>query len=159
VTQGANGKTVFVTGGAKGIGKAIVTALAADGFDVSFSYSASADEAGKLRDELQARYPAQSIKSHCFDLGDRAQVDELAALIGDTDVCTDWLQCGPAYDTLAALVDWTTSAFQEFLGADPACRPAAPLMRARSGRILVSGRLRPDGRVGNPYTQRPKARR
>ncbi len=42
MTNPANGKTVFVAGGAKGIGLAIVNALAADGYDVSFSYRGSA---------------------------------------------------------------------------------------------------------------------
>jgi 3-oxoacyl-[acyl-carrier protein] reductase len=38
MTDTANGKTVFVTGGARGIGRGIVTALAADGYDVKFTY-------------------------------------------------------------------------------------------------------------------------
>ena len=47
MTNPANGKTVFVAGGAKGIGLGIVKALAADGYDVSFSYRGSADEAAQ----------------------------------------------------------------------------------------------------------------
>jgi NAD(P)-dependent dehydrogenase (short-subunit alcohol dehydrogenase family) len=155
VTLAANGKTVFVTGGAKGIGKAIVTALAADGFDVSFTYSASADEAGKLRDELQSRYPAQSIKSCCFDLGDRARVDELAALIGDTDALYGLVHnAGRSYDTLAALVDQSVSrrgAFPgKFLGADPPCRHCSKTPDARPVGAHPGHRVdyRPDGRAG-----------
>ncbi|MCJ7816163.1 MAG: SDR family NAD(P)-dependent oxidoreductase, partial [Xanthomonadales bacterium] len=72
----SNGKTVFVTGGARGIGEGIVTALAADGYHVSFTYRASADQAEKLRDELRARYPGQTINSYQVDMSDRGQVDD-----------------------------------------------------------------------------------
>ena len=97
---------VFVTGGARGIGRAIVTSLAADGYDISFSYSASADQATQLRDELQAQYPEQAISSYQVDLGDRRQVDEFAAVIGDTDSLYGLAyNAGGSYDTLAALVD------------------------------------------------------
>ena len=78
MTGSGNGKTVFVAGGAKGIGRGIVTSLAADGYDVSFSYLGSADAAAQLSQELQGRYPSQAINSHKVDLGDRDQVDEFA---------------------------------------------------------------------------------
>jgi 3-oxoacyl-[acyl-carrier protein] reductase len=48
------GKTAIVTGGTRGIGKAIVTELARRGCNVAFNYSKSADEAESLRREIEA---------------------------------------------------------------------------------------------------------
>ncbi|CAN5180115.1 3-oxoacyl-[acyl-carrier-protein] reductase [soil metagenome] len=48
------GKVGIVTGGTRGIGKAIVLELARGGAHVAFNYSKSADEAEKLRSEIEA---------------------------------------------------------------------------------------------------------
>ena len=85
MTNPANGKTVFVAGGAKGIGLGVVKALAADGYDVSFSYRGSATEAAQVNKDLASEYPGQSINSYQVDLSDRDQVDEFAGLMADTD--------------------------------------------------------------------------
>jgi len=48
------GKSAIVTGGTRGIGKAIVMELARRGANVAFNYSKSADEAEKLKTEVEA---------------------------------------------------------------------------------------------------------
>jgi 3-oxoacyl-[acyl-carrier protein] reductase len=48
------GKSAIVTGGTRGIGKAIVLELARRGTNVAFNYSKSADEAEKLKAEVEA---------------------------------------------------------------------------------------------------------
>ena len=48
------GKSAIVTGGTRGIGKAIVLELARRGANVAFNYSKSADEAEKLKTEIEA---------------------------------------------------------------------------------------------------------
>jgi 3-oxoacyl-[acyl-carrier protein] reductase len=48
------GRTAIVTGGTRGIGKAIVLGLARRGCNVAFNYAKSAEEAQKLRAELEA---------------------------------------------------------------------------------------------------------
>ncbi|HMJ08377.1 MAG TPA: 3-oxoacyl-ACP reductase family protein, partial [Pyrinomonadaceae bacterium] len=48
------GRSAIVTGGTRGIGKAIVLELANRGCNVAFNYSKSADEAEKLRVEIES---------------------------------------------------------------------------------------------------------
>ena len=47
------GRSVIVTGGTRGIGKAIVLELARSGANVAFNYSKSADEAQALKSEVE----------------------------------------------------------------------------------------------------------
>ena len=140
----ASGKTVFVAGGAKGIGKGIVSALAEEGYDVAFSYRGSADEAAQLCEDLQAGYPSQSISSHQVDLSEREQVDEFARLIGESESLYGLVyNAGGSYDTLAVLADQdkAEALFQLNFWAMTRLAGAAarPLMRARGGRIVAIG--------------------
>jgi 3-oxoacyl-[acyl-carrier protein] reductase len=48
-----DGRSAIVTGGTRGIGKAIVMELAHRGANVAFNYSKSADEAEKLKSEIE----------------------------------------------------------------------------------------------------------
>jgi len=144
VTGSASGKMVFVAGGARGIGQAIVSVLAADGYDVSFSYRGSADDAAQLLENLQAQYPSQTICSHQVDLSDRDHVDEFATVIAETETLYGLVyNAGGSYDTLAALVDQdrAEALFQLNFWAMTRLAGAAarPLMRARSGRIIAIG--------------------
>ena len=49
-----NGRTAIVTGGTRGIGKAIALELARHGASVAFNFSKSADEAENLKAEIEA---------------------------------------------------------------------------------------------------------
>lgn len=142
----AQGKTVFVVGGARGIGAAIVNALATDGYDVSFSYSASADQAEALRDSLRASLPEQNFDSHQVNMSDRTQVDEFTSLVCETAGLYGLAyNAGGSYDTLAALVDQdrAEALFQLNFWALTRLAGAVvrPLMRAKSGRIIAIGSI------------------
>ena len=50
-----SGKAALITGGSRGIGRAIVEELAANGADVAINYVRSASEAGELAENVQAR--------------------------------------------------------------------------------------------------------
>lgn len=142
----ANGKTVFVAGGAKGIGLGIVNALAADGFNVSFSYRSAPDAAKLLLADLQAQYPSQTINCHQVDMSKRDQVDAFADIIGETGSLYGLVyNAGGSYDTLAAMVDQdrAEALFQLNFWALTRLAGAAarPLMRARAGRIIAIGSI------------------
>lgn len=146
MTDSANDKTVYVAGGSKGIGLGIVNALAADGYDVSFSYRSSPDEATAVVKNLQAEYPNQKFLSHQVDMSDRTRVDEFADIIGDTANLYGLVyNAGGSYDTLAAMVDQdrAEALFQTNFWAMTRLAGAAarPLMRARNGRIVAVGSI------------------
>ena len=146
MTNTANGKTVFVAGGAKGIGLGIVNALAADGYDVSFSYRSSPEEALQIRENLQAQYPSQTIACYRVDMSERAQVKAFADVISEAESLYGLVyNAGGSYDTLAAMVDQdkAEALFQLNFWALTQLAGAAsrPLMRARSGRIVAIGSI------------------
>ena len=63
-------RRVLVTGGAKGVGGAIVRALVAQGFDVDFTYRASSAAAEALAAELETAHPGRSVRALALDLAD-----------------------------------------------------------------------------------------
>jgi len=62
-------RRVLVTGASRGIGRAIVLALAQGGFDVTLNYRTSQDEAGKVADEIRAL--GREARLLPFDVADR----------------------------------------------------------------------------------------
>ncbi len=63
-------KTALVTGAAVRLGRAIVEALAHDGYNVAIHYNSSANEAGQLSGDLNKRYGSGSAKIFKADLHD-----------------------------------------------------------------------------------------
>jgi 7-alpha-hydroxysteroid dehydrogenase len=63
--QNFQGKTLFISGGTRGIGKAIVYAFAQAGADVAFTYASSADTANEIIADVEAKY---GIKSRAYKL-------------------------------------------------------------------------------------------
>ncbi|MEA2928518.1 MAG: 3-oxoacyl-[acyl-carrier protein] reductase, partial [Hyphomicrobiales bacterium] len=67
-------RAVLVTGGGRGLGTAIVRAIAAAGDNVVFTYRSAAAEAEALVGELTAAYPQQRFAARQADLSDKAAV-------------------------------------------------------------------------------------
>lgn len=76
-------KVVLVTGGAKGIGRAIVQELAKNGYDVVVNYLTSKEEAYSLVDSITRQY---GIRSMCIqaDVSKEEEVDSMISQIEDT---------------------------------------------------------------------------
>ncbi len=60
-----NGKTLFISGGTRGIGRAIVYAFAAKGYNVAFTYASSADTANDIIKDIEANY---GVKARAYKL-------------------------------------------------------------------------------------------
>jgi 7-alpha-hydroxysteroid dehydrogenase len=59
------GKTLFISGGTRGIGKAIVYAFAEAGADVAFTYASSADTANEIIADVENKF---GVKSRAYKL-------------------------------------------------------------------------------------------
>lgn len=76
------GKTVFVTGGSRGIGRACALTLAAAGADVAVASSPSGAElAENVCNEI--RDLGRRAQAYSFDIGARREVDETGARVND----------------------------------------------------------------------------
>ena len=72
-----SGKTVLVTGGSRGIGRACVLAFAKSGADVAINYFRSEEEALKVLDEARAYSKAQIFRA------DTSKIDQVNAMVAD----------------------------------------------------------------------------
>ncbi|MGE0697470.1 MAG: SDR family NAD(P)-dependent oxidoreductase [Hyphomicrobiaceae bacterium] len=139
-------RTVVVTGGGKGIGEAVVRALAADGYDVTYTFRASADAARALTDDLAGRHPGQTFAGIETDLADAGQVELLAAKLEAMPQLYGLIHnAGATADALAALLDQARAQMLmqvNFLAMTRLIKAALrPMLRARAGRIIGIGSI------------------
>ncbi|MGE0419539.1 MAG: SDR family NAD(P)-dependent oxidoreductase [Acetobacteraceae bacterium] len=122
----------LVVGGRRGIGAAIVTTLAARGYDVTFTYRT---DAGDFSPEVKGRQ---------LDLADKAAVEAFARGLEDGPAWDALVQVGgTTYDALAAMMDQdrAEAVMQvNYLSFARISRAVVrPMMRARTGRIVAIG--------------------
>lgn len=154
--SGSAQRRVLVTGGARGMGEAIVRRLAADGFSVELTYARSAERAQALASELGAA-------ARACDLSDKAAVDALAASLEDAPPYYGFVHnAGTTYDSLAAMLDQAEGErlmqvnFWSMLRIVKAL--LRPMTHARAGRIIVIGSVTADrGNRGNSVYAASKA--
>ena len=70
-------KTILVTGGSRGIGKAIVRTAMQEGANVIFTYLNSTEEAEALANELSASFPDQRCTAMQCDVSDTEAMEKL----------------------------------------------------------------------------------
>ena len=73
-------KVVLITGGAKGIGKAIALELAQNGYDVVINYLTSESEAKILKETLTSKYGVNVLTFAC-DVSKEDEVDKMVSFI------------------------------------------------------------------------------
>ncbi len=157
-----NGQVAVVTGGGRGIGKAVSLELAAHGAHVVINYSRSADAAEALKKEIEAA--GGSAETSAFDVSDSAQVDEvLKALIkthGKIDILVN--NAGIALDNLLVRTkdeEWERTIAVNLSGSFYCARAVAKtMMKARSGRIInISSVIGESGNAGQAAYASSKA--
>ncbi|WP_342362876.1 SDR family NAD(P)-dependent oxidoreductase [Terrarubrum flagellatum] len=135
-------KRVLVTGGARGIGAAIVEAAARAGHDVVFTYRSSRDEAEAVAARIRFEIPGAAVEARALDLGDRDAVDSFAKILADEDAYYGFVHnAGQSYDTLVAMMaqDKAEAAMQVNYWAMTRIVSALvrPMTMKREGRIVA----------------------
>ena len=128
-----DGKTALVTGGGRGIGRAISQALAGMGARVVVNYRLDKTAA----EETAASLPHAT--AHQADVGDPAQVEAMVKAIGRVDVLVN--NAGAVRDKLLIQMsppDWEDLIRTDLLSAFATTKAAimSGMMRARWGRIV-----------------------
>jgi 3-oxoacyl-[acyl-carrier protein] reductase len=134
---------VLVTGGAKGVGAAIVRALAASGYDVDFTYRSSGDAGAALTADLAAAHPERTVTAHAIDLGDTAALEEFCGSLDGESFYGFVHNAGQPYDALAAMMaqDKAEAVMQVNFWSFARLAKALirGMVRARTGRIVAIG--------------------
>jgi 3-oxoacyl-[acyl-carrier protein] reductase len=137
------GKTALVTGGSRGIGRAIALELARAGADVTLSYRSGKDEAEEVAREAGAR----AVEA---DVADPEQAKALVDAAGELDILVN--NAGLTRDGLIARMsdeDWRVVIETNLGGVFHMCRAAARgMMKRRSGSIVNISSI--VGLHGNP---------
>jgi 3-oxoacyl-[acyl-carrier protein] reductase len=128
-----DGKTALVTGGGKGIGRAICQTLAGMGARVVVNYRSDS----KAAEETASSLP--NATAHQADVGDAAQVEAMVKAIGRVDVLVN--NAGAVRDKLLIQMsppDWEDLIRTDLLSAFATTKAAimSGMMRARWGRIV-----------------------
>ncbi|MDO5100569.1 MAG: 3-oxoacyl-[acyl-carrier-protein] reductase [Eubacteriales bacterium] len=156
-------KTAVVTGGVRGIGKAICLQLARDGYRIITNYRSSADEAQALQEEIRNRYNGECLIFQA-DVSDEEQVKEFFAFIKEAAESIDVLVNNAGITKDALLARMSVDAFDQVIGVNLRgvflCSKLAAkrMMRQKRGRIIqltsVSGIM---GNVGQTNYSAAKA--
>ena len=128
----------LVTGGTRGIGRAIVEALVADGWQVAFTYRTNQAAARAVEAAHDGR-----ARAFALDLRDHARADalvrEVAAGLGPIAGLVN--NAGVRYDGLLAMTpdaEWEAVMDTNLAGAFRCCRAVMPGMVSRRGGAIVN---------------------
>lgn len=157
-----SGKSAVVTGGSRGIGRAIALRLAAQGADVCISYRGNSDAAAEVTAEIEAMgHRALAVQADAADPAAASELIEAAlAALGRIDILVN--NAGITRDDLIMRMkpeDWLDVIATNLSGAFFTIKAVTrPMLKARSGRIInissVSGQA---GQMGQANYSSAKA--
>ena len=136
------GKSAIVTGGTRGIGKAIVLELARRGANVAFNYSKSADEAETLKGEVEA-LGVKALAAQC-DVASTEAAAEFVGQVKEAFGTVDYLvnNAGITRDQLILRMkeeDWDAVIDTNLKGAWNFSKAAVrPMMRNENGGSILN---------------------
>ncbi len=156
------GATVLVTGGTRGIGRAIVESFADAGANVAFTFRSSTDAAADLVETLEGQgTEALSLQGDVADLdAAQAHVDAVVEHFGAIDVLVN--NAGITRDGLMLRMtedDWDAVIDTNLKGVFNFCKAAyMPMMRQQSGAIVnISSVVGTTGNAGQTNYAASKA--
>jgi 3-oxoacyl-[acyl-carrier protein] reductase len=149
------GKSAVVTGGSRGIGKAIVLRLATQGADVAFSYRGNTEAAEATAKEVESlgrKTLAVQADASTMD-GAEALIKQAIEALGKVDILVN--NAGITRDDLIMRMspeDWRDVLETNLFGAFYALKAVTrPMLRAKGGRIInissVSGQAGQTGQA------------
>jgi 3-oxoacyl-[acyl-carrier protein] reductase len=136
------GRSAIVTGGTRGIGKAIVIELARRGANVAFNYSKSADEAEALKSEVEA-LGVKAVAEQC-DVANTEAAAEFVSKVKEAFGSIDFLvnNAGITRDQLILRMkedDWDAVIDTNLKGAWNFSKAAVrPMMRNENGASILN---------------------
>ena len=147
-------RTVFISGGSRGIGRALVCEAAKQGWNVAFTYATNAAAAEEVVSAVAAESPDARVKAWRLDVRDSSQVDQVAdeVLTAFDGVAGVVPNAGVSLNGLAFSLtdqDWCTVLDTNLSGAFYVCRAFLPeLVSRRHGRILLVSSIVSSGASG-----------
>jgi enoyl-[acyl-carrier protein] reductase III len=138
-----DGKLALITGGTRGIGRAVARKLASQGAGVIVNYHRSAEDAAAVVEELEtAGAQACSMQADMGDLDDIHRLfDEVKQRFGALDILVNSAARGlqRPRSAMASLPNHLRQTFEmNVLGPWFAAKEAAPLMEQRGGGAIVN---------------------
>lgn len=135
-----SGKVALVTGGSRGIGKAIVQALARAGAKVAFVYHSNSTAAEALISELKAE--GHEVVGYQADVSSKPDADRIVeeicekwggiyALVNNAGIIKDGLLATMTAENWSAVINTNLNSVFNYCQA-----VTRPMMSARSGRII-----------------------
>ena len=154
IVQELAGKRALVTGGSRGIGAAIATALAEKGADVAITYDRSADRAeAAVKAIVATGRKAVAIQADSADpAAIQRSVDEAVAALGGLDILVN----NAAIARYSLIADFAVEDIDALLAVNVrgpilAAKAAIPHLKA-GGRIITIGSAGADRVIGTPGT-------
>jgi len=157
-----SGKTAVVTGGSRGIGRAIALRLAAQGADVCLSYKGNAEAAASVVAEIEAKgRTALAVQADVVEQGSAKElIDAALGELGHIDILVN--NAGITRDDLIMRMkpeDWYDVIATNLSGTFFAIKAVTrPMLKAKGGRIInitsVSGQA---GQMGQANYSSSKA--
>lgn len=157
------GKTVIVTGGSRGIGRAICEGFAKAGANVALIYSGNTEAAEEVVSSLRSEY---GVMAECYQcqVQDYSMVDEAVTRIAEDFKTIDILVNNAGINRDKLLISMKENEFDEVIavdlkGAYNMMRRVAPmLVRKRAGKIInISSVAGVDGNAGQTNYSAAKA--